>query len=850
MAVQWPAFGSARPDEDGGSNIERLPVAAALGSSTAATAVADTWEERELRRQNAQRVLQEALPPSRIESDYLARTGGGSLQQFGYDLLRRSSGASGSVTGPIDDSYILDKGDELVIRFTGERVFSQSLRINRKGQLFPAGLLPIAAAGRTFGSVRIEVEEATRRQNAGQSAFVSLGSIRQVKVFVGGEVEQPGEYIMTGLSGVVDAVSQAGGIRKSGTLRNLRIFRGGKTLSVDLYGLLGIGSPRSVQVRDGDRIIVPPLGNTVAVVGSVVRPGVYEVRGSTSVADILAHAGGPIRRQGSKLSIRRIGASGREQFQSVPALGLQMQAGDVLSVVDGRPGGTTGTVELRGAVANPGRRSLASYGSVLSLLSSIDNLPGDAYLPLAVLKRHDLNTGSRTYQAVDLVDVRGGRDVYLQDGDQLYVIDQAAVAFLSSVSVRAVVLGEANPVPACSALTHLEELVRDNQTSRFTIVNRGFMGAEKGVRRDSVSSEDPQGIAGSVMSGGHTAAGCPKVLEDAPEFLPFLIESAVSVGGAVARPGIYPVAGGSSPWDLASLAGGILPGAAEIRLDLMRIRDTDVTHEGVPVIDPQAMKSIVVRSGEDIRFSAAFPPSEPGGVLLTGEFERPGLYSIRKGETLSQLVARAGGLTGLAYPYGAIFTRQSVKVAQQENMRRVTRDLRVGMLALGALKDKHGAEPGAREQALQQLEKVPVTGRLVIEADTQVLARRPELDPVLESGDAIFMPKQGRFVLALGDVASPGALPFSEGLTAKDYIQLSGGLGKSADRKYGFVVLPDGRAVALSSNAAQMPLPPGSTVAIPTNLDPLQSLGTASDITGIVRSLIMSVATIAIMATN
>ena len=122
-------------------------------------------------------------------------------------------------------------------------------------------------------------------------------------------------------------------------------------------------------------------------------------------------------------------------------------------------------------------------------------------------------------------------------------------------------------------------------------------------------------------------------------------------------------------------------------LDVSRANGSAVTQERIATDGyPTALAQTLVRAGDDLRFNAAQPQFEPGGVLMTGEFNRPGLYSIRKGETLSQLVARAGGLSPLAYPYGAIFTRRSVKELQQEGLRRTSRELTNSLLAVSARK--------------------------------------------------------------------------------------------------------------------------------------------------------------------
>ena len=345
------------------------------------------------------------------------------------------------------------------------------------------------------------------------------------------------------------------------------------------------------------------------------------------------------------------------------------------------------------------------------------------------------------------------------------------------------------------------------------------------------------------------------MFEEEPELLPVLIENAVSVGGSVRRPGAYPVAGTISAADLAAVAEGVLSAAGDVTLDVSRATGSTIAHESIATAgNPTALTETMMRAGDDVRFNAGQAQFEPGSVLLTGEFNRPGLYSIRKGETLSQLMARAGGLSSLAYPYGAIFTRRAVKELQQEGLRRTSRELTNGLLAVSTRKDASGDGLIAAQQLIQQLATVEAPGRMVVEADPRVLALRDDLDTVLESGDAIVMPKRPNFVLALGDVLNPGALQFVQDKPVGEYLRASGGTQSSADKGRIFVVLPNGSAQPLTGRgwgrSDKGVVPPGSTIIVPKNIDPLYKLDVARDIAGIVASLLTSVATVALLATK
>jgi protein involved in polysaccharide export with SLBB domain len=342
---------------------------------------------------------------------------------------------------------------------------------------------------------------------------------------------------------------------------------------------------------------------------------------------------------------------------------------------------------------------------------------------------------------------------------------------------------------------------------------------------------------------------CPAVFEEEPDLLPVLIENAIGVSGAVRQPGAYPIGDTVTAQDIANVAEGILTNARSISLDVIHAANQTEGAQHVDV-DPACaiLSTVVLRPGDDIRFNAALPQFAAGAVLLTGEFGRPGLYTIRRGETLSQLIARAGGTTSLAYPYGAIFTRRSVKELQEEGFRRTGRELSNALLAVSARKESKGDSIIAASQLINTLSTVESPGRVVIEADPRVLGIRPDLDTVLESGDAIYMPTRPNFVLALGDVSNPGALQFISGKSVGDYISETGGTAATSDTSRIFLVMPNGTAKPVRNSGRGIVVPPGSTIIVPKDIDPLYKLEVARDVSTIIGNLIASVATIALLA--
>lgn len=856
--------GRAPTEQQSSSPAQPRP---STSSASTPGARVDTTEEQEVRRAEARLQLRELYKPTEVERDYRQRLNEPELRQFGYDFFQSAPAPTGTRSGAIGEDYVLGIGDEIQVSFRGATNRNYTVRVDRDGRVVAGELRPIQAAGRSLGSLRADLAAETRRTLLATDVFVSVGEVRSISVFVGGEVERPGQYSLTSLADVGTALAQAGGVRRSGSLRQVRLVRaGGGTVLVDLYGLLGIGAPPAVKLRDGDRVIVPVIGPTVAVTGAVTRPGIYELKGSASVGAVVAFAGGAIRQRGGQVVISRIGPDGTESFVRAPSASGSVMGGDAVQVVGGSAGGATGRVRLAGNVDNAGARPLVSAGTVAELVGSPQDLRRDSYQLAAVLMRSDPSSGARVFEVINLArELRERPSTTLQSEDQLFVFSRADIEFMNSVAVRQIVLGQPNMLPQCKALDRLASLVKDTEASRFNAVTRGgfvvvnegraklgTIGAALGqtTRRSTeraISGVEPERIE------EEDDKICPEVFEKEPELLPVLLEHSISVGGAVRRPGAYPAGGQVSARDMSLVADGLVAGSRDLVLDVNRAVLGPT--ERVQTDTTGSMLSLTTLSaGDDIRFNAQQPVFEGSGVLLAGEVARPGLYAIRKGEKLSELLARAGGMTTYGYAYGTVFTRRSVKESQEEGFRRTARELNNSLLAIAARSSNSSGDGLAGAAALiETLGTAEAPGRMVVEADPRVLELRPDLDTILESGDSIFVPKRPNFVLALGDVNNPGALQFVAGKSAETYLREAGGMLSTADDNRAFMVLPNGMAQPIRSSGwggSGATPPPGSTIIVPKNIDPLYRLSVFRDVTTIIAQLATSVATIAVLATN
>jgi polysaccharide export outer membrane protein len=144
-----------------------------------------------------------------------------------------------------------------------------------------------------------------------------------------------------------------------------------------------------------------------------------------------------------------------------------------------------------------------------------------------------------------------------------------------------------------------------------------------------------------------------------------------------------------------------------------------------------------------------------------------------------------------------------------------------------------------------------VIGRIAIAADPSVLATKPELDPLLEPGDVVYIPQRPSTISVLGQVMQPGSLPYRAGNSLEDYIQTAGGYSQTSDESNTFIVLPDGSARKVEKswlNFSSVNLPPGSSIVVPRDITPLDARQIILDVSGIFSQLAVTAASLAVLA--
>lgn len=846
---------------------------------------------------------------SRIEQDYNRRLGylkddKASLNQFGYDIFNRLPLQQQVLNGSVPSSYILGAGDELIVNLKGSDEESYTVKIDREGRLLVPSLSPLNASGLSFGELEDILKKQVSDSLIGTEVFLSVATLRQISVLVAGEVSNPSLINTTSLASPIEVILQVGGIKKTGSLRNITILRGDEKIKVDLYDIIGGEFANIVNLRDGDRILVPTLRATIAIDGNLVRPGIYELPDGEirmSSADALKLAGGPIRQFGNSFTHMDYDQSGRLNYSKLDIEGT-IDSGEII-IVNLLESSQIGRVTLSGHVNTSGVRSLAAFNNVRDLIGSVKNLTENPYLLFGVIERTDPMTQTRQLIAFSPQKVLYGEEnISLIDEDKVFIYSRKDIEFLRSDIIRQAIFtseyleeeylpdGDLNPL-YCAPVKRLARIISDTQSDRFASAVRAvFVGREstREQQKDRQNMLDQEELNDLALQRSQMIASsqivpkkmaltelneeeykgedkednydfCPAIYQDVNNLLSFTLEHIVSVDGAVRLPGVFPIIQNTSVNLLFSVSGGTSNDANMGRIEITSYKEEATDGNLVmnwEYIDSSIsdLSEIRVNPGGGVRVSSVYTNFEPGAVLLSGEFVQPGVYTIRKGEKLSSLIARAGGLTDQSYPYGAIFTRDRVKQIQQQEMRKTAQRLQSAMVSASVKKNVETGGAIALQNMVNRMAEQEFIGRVVIEADPVVLTLDPEKDIVLEPGDSLFMPKRPNFIVTVGDVLNPSALQFVPGKGVQSYLDEVGGFARAADEDRVFVVYPNGVAkpITLSSwgGDKNLSIPPGSAIVVPTDLSPYDSLTLVSSIGDIFRNLAVSAASIAVLVRN
>lgn len=554
-----------------------------------------------------------------------------------------------------------------------------------------------------------------------------------------------------------------------------------------------------------------------------------------------------------------------------------------------------GLLVVSGNVKSPGAYPYEQGMTISKAISASQGLISDIDEPnyplMAVIQRTNTAGAGREFLSFSLKRVLDGQiDPPIKPDDVVIFLSRKDVEYLYSADLRAILDGKIPPSLAQKGSSGVvidkkeTSVIGDDQVARNAL--------EQAARFENRSSEplNPENEESEVVLDNSSCRGlselalladarrgerfsialsstensdidvlnvrkCPQVFNDYPKLLTYLLEELVVIKGEVRNPGVFPITDNTMLDEVISVAGGVTSDADLRAIEVSRrvLSQADGADlKRIKLDISQLDNSFRLMPGDIVNFRAVPAILAPGTVRIEGEVQFPGSYDILRGERLSQLVDRAGGLSEQAYTLGTVFTRERIKVQKRNQYARAARELEESyVLAITSRRAAPGGSPqagAAIKDIVTRLENTDPIGRIVIEADPAVLAVRPEIDIVLEPGDTIYVPPRPTYVSVAGEVLNPGAVLFESNLAADDYIQRVGGYRTTADEDRVFVIFPNGSAKPLQVsfwNYTAEKIPPGSTIYVPRDPAPFDALAFSIDISGLLSDLAVTAASIA-----
>jgi polysaccharide export outer membrane protein len=724
------------------------------------------------------------------------------LDQFGYDLFAGAPTTFAPATDiPIDPDYLIGPGDTVQVQLFGKESDEYVLVVNREGALQFPGIGPIQVAGMTFSAMEELIRTRVKEQTIGNRVSVTMGRLRSMRVFILGDANRPGSYTVSALTTMTNALFVSGGISPIGSLRDIQLKRKGKVIArLDLYDLLLHGDTSGdARLQPGDVIFVPPLGATVAVEGEVRRPAIYEIRKERTVAEALKLAGGLLPTAYPQATqIERIGRDGERALLDLDA---SSQAGQNTRIREG---------------------DLVHVFSVLERMDNVVLLTGHVERPGAYAWRE----GMRVSDLVTSLD-----DSLLARPDLDYALIRRELQPDRRLQLLSVRLGEAVQHPAGPEDVKLQP--------RDELVVFGF-------------DEERAEVIEPMVEELEAAATYQRPV------------SVVRVGGLIRLSGQYPLEPNMRVSDLIRAGGGLAESAYALGAELTRYRVVDGSYREVGHVDVDlaailkgdASADLALQPHDTLNIKRLPEWAAVDTVEIRGEVRFPGVYPIARGEQLSNLIDRAGGLTDMAFPQGAFFVREELREREKQRLEELGRQLQVdlGSLALQLAQEdsKQQLSVDVVRGLAEQLRNVEPTGRLVIDLPKLIKdtrgGRRSDFDVTLMDGDKLFIPPITEEVTVTGEVFYPTSHLYKKNLDQEDYVSMSGGTTKKADDKRIYVVRANGSVVTRNASASWFEsvdpkqIHPGDTIVVPLDVERIRPLSLWTSVSQIIYQLAIGAA--------
>jgi protein involved in polysaccharide export with SLBB domain len=683
---------------------------------------------------------------------------------------------------PVPADYVLGPGDELLIRAWGKIDLDSRVTVDRNGQISLPKVGALTVAGLHSDQVERYLHSAISALYKDFELNVALGQLRSIQIFVLGSARQPGEYTVSSLSTLVDALFASGGPSATGTMRHIQLRRGGQTLTeFDLYDLIQKGDKsHDVRLLPGDVIYFSPIGAQVAISGDINEPGIYELKGETTVGAALKGAGGVTSLANAEsVLLERIENHSSRQVEEfaldTSGQGRLLKDGDLLRVFPLSPK-FENAVTLRGNVAQPGLYPWKEGMRISDLIPSRGFLVTRDYWNL---ENHLVPRISSHPFGKPQTDQYGNPQTDQYGNPQTDQYGNPQTDQYGNLQTDQYGNPQTNQYG-------------NPQTDQYGKAQAGQSGIlhtnQPGNQRNNPTGNlrtpiiDTVGMTSAEINWEYALIERLDERDLSTRLIPF------NLAGAIGNV--------TSPDNQYLKAGDVVTIFSRADLEL-----------------PMDKHALFVR--------------------VSGEVNAPGVYRVNSGGTLRDVVEQAGGLTPHSYLYASIFTRVSARQAQEKQIEQSTEQMQRELTSKFANAVPQAGQTGAdqkaqlamQQSALAKLTSIKPTGRVVLDMKPRFATIADIPDFTLEDGDTFYIPPQLSTVQVAGAVYNANAFRYQPGKRLKAYLNDAGGATREADQKRIYLIRADGTVVSRQSRNTHshgsyenLTLLPGDAIVVPEKL--------------------------------
>lgn len=800
---------------------------------------------------------------SNIEEQWLKKGEQEELKRFGLDLFAGSPSTFAPISDvPVPANYTVGAGDEIIVQLFGKENETHRLRVNRAGTINFPSLGPVNVAGMHFSDVRDSLTQRVKEQMIGVRSDISLGELRTMQVFVMGDAYKPGAYTVSALTTISQAIYYSGGFGESGALRDIQLKRDGKIIrKLDMYDLLLKGdASNDVRLLPDDVVLIGSVNDTVSIEGEINRPAIYEVKAGETYQQLIQMAGGfTANAHVEQLEIKRYASHGAREaltldFNKMQDRQSKVNNGDAIKILK-KSEELTRYVQIEGDVRHPGYVEWRNGLRVADLFKSVDsafNSTADVNYAVVVREinpQRDIEVFQLSL-ANAILSPGSPDNLKLHSRDRILVFNRFNNEDLDTLATQDSV-SKAKTLEQAQEQAELEQQKEQEVMSSSVAVSHSADGmvinqnttelakpAKIIFRGKEITEEDFE----KLKQNTRRTLLAPVLLQLQQQSRLGLAPQIAEVFGEVKHPGRYPITPRMTVSTLIEAAGGLTYNAFTINAELARTAINSADERAYIDVERIDLRKAIQGSASDDavivgrdRLNILEKPNVKlqSTVTLQGEVRFPGTYTVRQGETLSELLDRAGGLTEFAHPQGAIFTREALRLQEQKLLNQYAADMRketakktfradsnIGSVISDPEKTLAFVEEASRSKAL---------GRMVVQLN-RILKGERSADFMLEDGDFLFVPTFRNTVSIMGEVQVPITYLLDNKLDVDDYLNKAGGAKKQADEDRIFVVRADGSVYKPSSGYwfgnNNEGLKAGDTIVVPIDTDYRDALST------------------------